>query len=50
MPFNLKGRSFLTLKDYTPQEIEYLLDLSAELKKAKYIGSEKKILRARTLP
>ena len=25
---NLKGRNFLTLKDYTPEEIVYLLDLS----------------------
>ena len=29
---NLKGRHFLTLKDYTPEEITYLLDLAAELK------------------
>ena len=28
---NLKGRNFLTLKDFTPEEITYLLDLSAEL-------------------
>ena len=32
---NLKGRSFLTLKDYTCDEILYLLDLAAELKKKK---------------
>ncbi len=32
---NLKGRSFLTLKDYSPVEIEYLIDLSAELKAKK---------------
>ena len=30
---NLKGRNFLTLKDFTPEEILYLLDLSAESKK-----------------
>ncbi|HKM00019.1 MAG TPA: ornithine carbamoyltransferase, partial [Mobilitalea sp.] len=35
---NLKGRSFLTLKDFTPEEIEYLLDLAAELKKNKKKG------------
>ena len=29
---NLKGRNFLTLKDFTPEEITYLIDLSAELK------------------
>lgn len=38
MAFNLKGRSFLTLKDFTPKEIEYLLDLAAELKRQKYAG------------
>ena len=35
---NLKGRSFLTLKDYTPEEILYLLDLAAELKRKKKEG------------
>ena len=29
---DLKGRNFLTLKDYTPEEITYLLDLAAQLK------------------
>lgn len=32
---DLKGRNFLTLKDFTKEEIEYLLDLSADLKKRK---------------
>ena len=35
---NLKGRSFLTLKDFTPEEIGYLLDLSAEYKEKKKQG------------
>ena len=35
---NLKGRSFLTLKDFTPSEIEYLLDLSVDLKQKKKSG------------
>ncbi|ROR28581.1 ornithine carbamoyltransferase [Mobilisporobacter senegalensis] len=35
---NLKGRSFLTLKDFTSQEIEYLVDLAAELKENKKKG------------
>ena len=35
---NLKGRSFLTLKDFTPEEIEYLVDLAAELKAKKKQG------------
>lgn len=34
----LKGRDFLTLLDFTPAEIEYLLDLSAELKEKKKNG------------
>ena len=33
---NLQGRSFLTLLDYSPEEITYLLDLAAELKKKKH--------------
>ena len=35
MSIDLRGRSFLTLVDYTPAEIRYLLDLSFELKAAK---------------
>ena len=35
---NLKGRNFLKLLDFTPEEIEYLLDLSAELKAEKKAG------------
>lgn len=35
---NLKGRDFLTLKDFTTEEITYLLDLSAELKEKKKNG------------
>ncbi len=35
---NMKGRSFLTLLDYTPEEIEYLLNLAAELKEKKKNG------------
>ena len=31
---DLKGRNFLTLKDFTPEEITYLVDLAAELKEA----------------
>jgi ornithine carbamoyltransferase len=38
MPLNLKGRSFLTLKDYSPEEIRYLLDLSRDLKAKKRAG------------
>ena len=38
MPVNLKGRSFLTLMDFTPEEIRYLLDLAATLKAKKRAG------------
>ncbi len=38
MPLNLKGRSFLTLKDFSPEEIRYLLDLSRDLKAKKRAG------------
>ncbi|NLL36439.1 MAG: ornithine carbamoyltransferase [Fretibacterium sp.] len=38
MPVNLKGRSFLTLMDFSPEEIAYLLDLSADLKAKKRAG------------
>ena len=32
---NLKGRNFLTLKDFTPDEITYMIDLAADLKAKK---------------
>ena len=40
MAYNLRNRSFLKLLDYSPREIRFLLDLAAELKKAKYAGTE----------
>jgi len=40
MAFNLKNRNFLKLLDFTSQEIKFLLDLSLDLKKAKYAGTE----------
>lgn len=38
MPVNLKGRSFLTLLDFTPEEIRYMLDLAKDLKAKKRAG------------
>ena len=35
---DLKGRNFLTLKDFTPEEITYMLDLAADLKDKKKKG------------
>jgi ornithine carbamoyltransferase len=40
MAYNLKNRHFLTLRDYTPREIAFLLKLAADLKVAKYTGTE----------
>lgn len=40
MSYSLRNRHFLTLLDYMPGEIQYLLDLSFSLKKAKYTGNE----------
>jgi ornithine carbamoyltransferase len=40
MPYNLRNRSFLKEIDFTPDELRYLLRLSADLKAAKYAGTE----------
>jgi ornithine carbamoyltransferase len=40
MAFNLSNRHFLTLLDFTPEEIKFLLELSFSLKRAKYEGNE----------
>lgn len=44
MPFNLHDHSLLSLRHYTKKEIEYLLDLAHDLKKAKRMGTEQKHL------
>ena len=41
---NLKGRNFLTLKDFTPEEILYMIDLAADLKAKKKNGISTKSL------
>jgi len=40
MAYNLRNRNFLKLLDFSPREIGFLLELSADLKKAKYAGIE----------
>lgn len=40
MAFNLRNRNFLTLLDYSPEELRFLLDLSFSLKRAKVAGTE----------
>ncbi len=49
MAFNLRNRNFLKLLDFTPKEIKFLLDLSADLKKAKYTGTEEKKLAGKNI-
>jgi len=43
MAFNLKNRHLLSLVNHTEREIKYLLDLSRDLKRAKYAGTELKL-------
>ena len=49
MAFNLRNRHFLKLLDFTPQEIRFLLDLSRDLKRAKYTGTERPRLTGKNI-
>jgi ornithine carbamoyltransferase len=49
MAFNLRNRSFLKLLDFTPEEIKFLLKLSADLKVAKYGGYEQQRLKGKNI-
>ena len=49
MAFNLKGRSFLKLLDFDQREMRYLLDLSRDLKRAKYTGTERQQLKGKNI-
>jgi ornithine carbamoyltransferase len=49
MAFNLRNRNFLKLLDFTPQEIRFLIDLSFQLKKAKYSGTEQPRLKGKNI-
>ncbi len=49
MAFNLRNRNFLKLLDLSPKEINFLLELSADLKKAKYTGTEQKTLAGKNI-
>jgi ornithine carbamoyltransferase len=49
MAFNLRNRSFLKLLDFTPEEIKFLLQLSVDLKKAKYTGTEQQTLKGKNV-
>jgi len=49
MASKLRNRHFLTLLDFTPQEIHFLLDLGFSLKKAKYSGTEVPALKGKNI-
>ena len=49
MGVNLKGRSFLTLMDFTPEEIRYLLDLAKDLKAKKKAGIKGTLLAGKNI-
>lgn len=49
MAVNLKGRSFLTLMDFTPEEIRYMLDLAHDLKAKKRAGINNQILKGKNV-
>jgi ornithine carbamoyltransferase len=49
MAYNLRNKHFLKLLDFTPGEISFLLNLSGDLKKAKYAGIEQPRLRGKNI-
>jgi ornithine carbamoyltransferase len=49
MAVNLKGRSFLTLMDFSPMEIRYMLDLSHDLKSKKRAGISNYLLKGKNI-
>ncbi|MCI5536160.1 MAG: ornithine carbamoyltransferase [Firmicutes bacterium] len=49
MAVNLKGRSFLTLMDFTPEEIRYMLDLAHDLKSKKRAGIRNEVLKGKNV-
>ncbi|MBT4575984.1 MAG: ornithine carbamoyltransferase [Candidatus Cloacimonetes bacterium] len=49
MAYNLRNKNFLKLLDFTPKEINFLIDLSQDLKKAKYAGTERPTLTGKNI-
>jgi ornithine carbamoyltransferase len=49
MAFNIRNKSFLKLLDFSPKEINFLLELSQDLKKAKYAGTEQQKLSGKNI-
>ncbi|MGL5221722.1 MAG: ornithine carbamoyltransferase, partial [Plesiomonas shigelloides] len=49
MAFNLRNRNVLKLTDFTSKEIQHLIELASELKKAKYGGYERPRLQGKNI-
>ena len=49
MAYNLRNRNFLKILDFTPKELNYLLDLARDLKRAKYAGTEQPHLKGKNI-
>ncbi len=49
MAFNIRNRNFLKLLDFTPEEIKFMLQLAADLKRAKYAGTEQQKLKGKNI-
>ncbi len=49
MGYNLRNRNYLKLLDFSPREIRYLLDLSRDLKRAKYGGYEQQRMKGKNI-
>ena len=49
MAFNIHNRNLLSLEHHTARELRYLLDLSRDLKRAKYTGTERPHLQGKNI-
>jgi ornithine carbamoyltransferase len=49
MSFNLRNRNFLEMKDFSPRDIRFLIDLAFELKRSKYAGTEQPRLTGKNI-
>ena len=49
MAYNLRNRNFLKILDFSPKELNYLLDLARDLKRAKYAGTEQQHLKGKNI-
>ena len=49
MAYNLRNRNFLKILDFSPKELNYLLDLARDLKRAKYAGTERPTMTGKNI-